>query len=65
MYGFINIPAGIIYGASFQYIAYVLSIVFAIGINIAISAKNYNIWIDFITLALVSIPVYGIFLVLI
>lgn len=57
----INIPAGIIYGASFQYIAYVLSIVFAIGINIAISAKNYNIWIDFITLALVSIPVYGIF----
>jgi HD superfamily phosphohydrolase YqeK len=58
----INIPAGIIYGASFQYIAYVLSIVFAIGINIAISAKNYNIWIDFITLALVSIPVYGIFL---
>lgn len=57
----INIPAGIIYGASFQYIAYVLSIVFAIGINIAISAKNYNIWIDFITLALVSIQVYGIF----
>lgn len=57
----INIQAGIIYGASFQYIAYVLSIVFAIGINIAISAKNYNIWIDFITLALVSIPVYGIF----
>ena len=57
----INIPAGIIYGASFQYIAYVLSIVFAIGINIAISAKNYNIWINFITLALVSIPVYGIF----
>lgn len=57
----INIPAGIIYGATFQYIAYVLSIVFAIGINIAISAKNYNIWIDFITLALVSIPVYGIF----
>lgn len=57
----INIPAGIIYEASFQYIAYVLSIVFAIGINIAISAKNYNIWIDFITLALVSIPVYGIF----
>lgn len=36
-------------------------IVFAIGINIAISAKNYNIWIDFITLALVSIQVYGIF----
>lgn len=57
----INIPAGIIYGASFQYIAYVLSIVFAIGINIAISAKNYNIWIDFIMLALVSIQVYGIF----
>lgn len=57
----INIPAGIIYGASFQYIAYVLSIVFVIGINIAISAKNYNIWIDFITLALVIIPVYGIF----
>lgn len=57
----INIPAGIIYGASFQYIAYVLSIVFAIGINIAISAKNYNIWIDYITLALVSIQVYGIF----
>lgn len=57
----INIPAGIIYGASFQYIAYILSIVFAIGINIAISAKNYNIWIDFITLALVSIQVYGIF----
>lgn len=57
----INIPAGIIYGAKFQYIAYVLSIVFAIGINIAISAKNYNIWIDFITLALVSIQVYGIF----
>ena len=56
-----DIPAGIIYGASFQYIAYVLSIVFAIGINIAISAKNYNIWIDFITLALVSIQVYGIF----
>ena len=30
------------------------------AVNIAISVKNYNIWIDFVTFAIMSMPVYSL-----
>ena len=35
-------------------------IVLIMAVNIAISVKNYNIWIDFVTFAIMSMPVYSL-----
>lgn len=56
----INIPAGILFGVTQEYIVQVAVIVLVLGINIIISIRNYNIWIDYITFIIMSIPVYRI-----
>lgn len=56
----INIPAGIIFGVGYEYVLQVALIVVILGVNMVISIKKYNIWIDFISFVLICIPVYGI-----
>lgn len=56
----INIPVGIVFGVGYEYVIQVALIVLVIAVNIAISVKNYNIWVDFVAFAIMCIPVYGI-----
>lgn len=56
----INIPVGIVFGVGQEYVIQVALIVLIIAVNIAISIKNYNIWMDFFTFVIMCIPVYGI-----
>ena len=56
----INMLVGIVLDVGYEYDIQAALIVLIMAVNIAISVKNYNIWIDFVTFAIMSMPVYSL-----
>ena len=56
----INMLVGIVLDVGYEYDIQAALIVLIMAVNIAISVKNYNIWIDFVTFAIMSLPVYSL-----
>lgn len=56
------IIAGLIYGAAFDYIIAILSIIAVLALNIYICNKYYKRWIDLVTFIILSVPVLYIFI---